>query len=633
MDDENPLRPSRAVAIFPFGVSASPVEGRQADLCRGLAVLVERRLGRLPGVQPLLQNLFVSPESDPGKKGWLLTNSLWSVEQALALPIVNGENPSHLIQGLLTFEDDSLRLEMELIDLEGGYSLARESHEAPATELSETFFRVLRPIAASLMESAAAGRVVTRLPTRDADAFELLVLGLASAQAHALGMVGSVIPLHLLTEAVEKDGELIEGLQELERLIAGLNLEDEENRATAIECLGRARAAAPWNTGLLAVEGLIHARQGRATDAVPLLEKFLEHDKRSELASQAMAALARIQRDRNDLAAARRLLHAAIAASPENASAWEDLAACHLAAGEIAQAEECWRRALQEDPDRPVALLSLGEAHIKRGDAERATPLLQRALGLGMDRARVVPPLAESHLAAGRLEEADDLVTELVEENPEALSGWMLLARVRQRRQDTAAVARCLRESRRLAASARERADAELLDFSLRQPFEHAEYRRLLMMPTPGAKEAESFAWKLTNGVFGREQHPDILLLAARFAERAGQPANAARWIQAATTRLGGNRAADQVRIARLYIDAGERDEALAALAHLDKLDPQNAETAGLRRRLDAVPAPEQEVESPVPIAPIDEKQPTLDKAERPGFLSRIAHLVRRLFP
>jgi len=549
MEDESPLRPSRVVAIFPFGVSASPIDGRQADLCRGLAVLVERRLGRLPGVQPLLQNLFISPESDPGRKGWLLTNTLWSVDQALSLPIVNGENPTHLLQGLLTFTGDSVRVEMDLIDMEGGYSLVRESHEGPANGLIEHFFRVLRPVAASLMESAAAGRVVTRLPTRDNEAFELLVMGLASMQAHAQGMVGAAVPLQLLADAVERDGELIEATQELERLVRGLVLEDAELRAKAVDALMRARVAAPWNAELGGLEGLIHARHGEAEAALPLLEAYLKHEGRSEMASQVLAALARIHRSRNNLTDARRLLHAATSASPENVTAWEELAECHLATGDALQAEECWRRALQEDPDRAGPLAALGEAYRRRGDAHRALPLLERAHAMGHAPERVVPGLVDALAQLGRLPEADELATGWVEENPESVEGWLGLAKVRHRMKDPGAVARCLREARERSASERQRADVAMVDFGLRQPLEHAEFRRIVLMTTVGAREAENLAWKLSTGVFAAEDHPDIHEQVARLAERAG---DATRAIAALDRLRALGWAVDAERVARL---------------------------------------------------------------------------------
>jgi tetratricopeptide (TPR) repeat protein len=420
---------------------------------------------------------------------------------------------------------------------------------------------------------------------------------------------------------VEKDGELIEALQELERLVGALNMEDEETRGLVVACLARARAAAPGNTGLLATEGLIHARQGRAAEAAPLLEKYLQSDSRGELASQAMTALARIQRQQNNIGGARRLLHAAITASPENASAWEDLADCHQESGEAAQAEECWRRALQEDPDRARSLAALGEVYAKRGDAERAAPLLERALLLGEERGRVTPHLIECHLTAGRLDGADALATDWVEEHPESLTAWMCLTRVRHKLKDAPAVTRCLAEARRLGTTPRQQADISMLDFSLRQPFEFAEYRRVGLLHSIGAKEAETLAWKLTAGVYAREAHPDILMLAARLAERAGNVQLAAKCLAEALTRLGDAPVSERLRLVRLYSEAGDRPAAKAALTAVEAVSPGNAEAASIRRTLDsqvAVEPPPEPVASPVEVAV------TVEEAEPAGFLTRL---------
>jgi tetratricopeptide (TPR) repeat protein len=502
-------RPARILALFPFALASKPVAARDADLCRGFACFLERQFARLTGLETALQNVFVAPESDPERRGWLMTNSLWTMEQLQHLPFPPRAEISHILQGQATWQSDHFEVTMELVDLSLGIPIVRETAAGTPEEGMRGFFRILGMAAEALMESPSAGRLMARAPTKSVEAFENHLLALAAQQAFQQEMVDAEPALACFLRALEADPNLRDACELMENLCGICSERGGKNAELALNALNKALELGVPYPRFRALLGIRLAERAEDRErALELLKGYVQQEPAGVLASRALRAAARIHSARRDARQARQLLLAATHADPDDPAAWEELGACHDKAGDHRQAEVCWRRALQEDPDRIEPLVSLAGAFMGRCEWEQARMLLERAVLLPGARQRAVPLFVEVSLRLDNLVEADVYATQWAEEDADNFHAWLALFDVRLRVGEPAAARYCLGRAEHLGRAVAERGALALRRFALESPGEHESF------------QAIASALKRTNATPILRQHAvQLRILAQRFAD------------------------------------------------------------------------------------------------------------------
>lgn len=479
------LRPSRSVAVFPFAMLASSASARDAAICRGFACYLERTLSALNGIEASLQHLFVAPEGDSERKGWLMTNTLWTLDQLLGLPYAKKDTLTHVIQGAVRWaEHEELELIIELVDFQNRESLLKETISGPPDEVLAKFYQLLGNLVFRLTGSRTAARVSARRPTESAEAFENYIMALAAEQAYAHKMMGLEPALAFLHEAIVQDSGFRLACETLEVFIhEGLNGGEAAAKA-ATEALNRAeQTAAAGYPRFQAMLGLQLVKSGEPGRGRHLLEQFLHEEVHGYMAARVMTVLARMNQSKGEKVAARELLEKAVRADPENVIAWEQLGNALWDEGQSARAEHAWRQALHQNSDAPGPLLHLGMAHYAREDFRGALQLFERALKIAGHDNRLMPLVIDAYLRVDDLKQADKVATAWVEQEGENIQAWYGIGRVRRARGDIPAARHCAGKIAELATREDEIEAGQLLTFQIEDPegFERfANYRKQL---------------------------------------------------------------------------------------------------------------------------------------------------------
>jgi tetratricopeptide (TPR) repeat protein len=132
-----------------------------------------------------------------------------------------------------------------------------------------------------------------------------------------------------------------------------------------------------------------------------------------------------------ELTDARRVLDAAIQATPTNAAVLVDLALIDSAQNHDKAAEEHLARALKIRPFHTASLLFLGRLQAKRGDSKSAIATLEKAArqGSNEDRARGLAALGRVRIEAGELPAARLDLNGAIERAPSNVGIWIAVAR------------------------------------------------------------------------------------------------------------------------------------------------------------------------------------------------------------
>ncbi|MEO8376502.1 MAG: tetratricopeptide repeat protein [Candidatus Sumerlaeota bacterium] len=507
MSDEFLPRP--AVALFPFALGTNTsITARDADLCRGFANFIDRRLSQITGVEIVLQNLFVTPENQPAKRGWLMTNALWTYDQIMHLPNAAEGQFTHSLQGQLCWKDGQFDGTINLLDLFDGDVLLHESARGDAATALPEFFGLLGRAAQLITNSPSAGRIAARRPTASAEAFESYLFALASQHAFQHGMTTAEPAFAHFTKTLELDPDFYSASGDLETF-ANHCLSNGNAEAAAFNALEKITAASPsLYPRLSAMYALQLARMGRDTDrALAIMEAYIQAERHGSLASRAFLGMGEIHRQRNDLPRARASITAATVANPGNAAAWETLGQYHRDAGDAALAENCWKRALQEDPAHSTSLYLLAVSHAQRGEHAIALVFLTELFEqqeFPSSNARVLH--AETLLKLGRTSDANIAATEFAEQNPKNSDAWFVLFDVRMELSDAAAAAYCIDRIGALTLQPRERERLQLCQLRLRAPLDFVAYQKW-SAGAPNKDALEELARLVAD-------HPDVIVLA-----------------------------------------------------------------------------------------------------------------------
>ncbi len=192
-----------------------------------------------------------------------------------------------------------------------------------------------------------------------------------------------------------------------------------EGQLDAAEKLYRqVRAAVPKHFDTLHLSGLLAYQQGRIADAVDLLTRAHQLDRKSVVCEMRLAlALIAAGRSRDAEAHLRR----AIERSPEYCEGWDNLAFCLKTQDRLAEAVEYHQRAVALKPDFANGWYNYGLTLSLLGYPEKALPCHERALAADPNFAPARFGRAQALHLSHRLAEAVEEYSRFLASHPQSL--------------------------------------------------------------------------------------------------------------------------------------------------------------------------------------------------------------------
>lgn len=118
--------------------------------------------------------------------------------------------------------------------------------------------------------------------------------------------------------------------------------------------------------------------------------------------------------------------------NPEFAYAWRVTADAHLARGDAPSAIRALMRVAACDPEDPEPCAISGELHDQLGEHAAALSDYREAVARGLDDPGFLRHVGERLLIAGQAADAEPLAQRVVDAEPSAASGWLLLGNIQQ---------------------------------------------------------------------------------------------------------------------------------------------------------------------------------------------------------
>lgn len=556
-------------------------------MARGLAAVVESRLRMIRDARIFVQHLIFAPESDPSKKGFLIRDAMWSVDEALDIPRPDGMEPTHLLHGSLVWENE-IRLTVELIDARAAFACWREEIAAAP----ESFVGALHELLGRIAEAAGAPmtpqlrQAIERKPTPSFDAFLHYMSGVSATISMQLPVVekpGRRSPFHHFLQAMRTDPLFSEPLIALNLLSRGWLQDPSRDAAIAVWALREACNLAP---GFAALRGTLGRRlflDGQHDEARALLEEYVRiHPETEDDTASAVVCLAAIYRTQNGPEPSLVFLRGAARRFPANPDILEALGAALLEAGKPGEAEGCWRRVLEDHPRRPIALVSLGSLLLARGDRPRARILMERAVELPDASEQAWLRLIDFLVDDGDIEAADQHATQWAECRPDEWRAWLRLASVRHLRGEVAAAAYALDKCDSLKARRDIEGETDQLRLQVRHPEDWKQY--VASISASGAAAPGSGYPPHLMALAGLVQrHREFAFLWSALAEKHAQARQIDQAIgaQQQACRLLPLSAAAHNTLGCLLVDAGRRGDALLRFREAVRLAPGNRDYRG----------------------------------------------------
>ncbi len=541
------------IAILPLAVPDVRQRAETGDLARGLAATLESRLRLVRDSTVFVQHLILAPRDEPGKKGFLVRTSMWSLDEALGLPRPDGVTPTHLLHGSVTW-DDEIRVTLELIDAAAAFVCFREEIVATPADFVARFHELIGRVseASGAPLNPQLRQAMERKPTSSFDAFLHYMTGVSRMIAIQVPVPSTEpgrAPFQDFLQAMRTDPMFTEPLLALNFLARAWLQDGSKDAAIAVWALREACNLTPGFTPLKGTLGRRLFQEGHLDEARVLLEEYIRlHPETEGETAAAIVSLASIYRTLNTPEAALGFLRSAAKRFPANADILERLGVALLEAGDEIGAEDCWRRVLEEEPRRPLSLSSLGGLLAGRGDGERARILLERAVESPEAGESAWRRLIDFLVGSGDLETADDHATRWAESHPEDWRAWLTLALVRQQRGDGDAARFALDKSESLKG--RKDLESEVARARLRilAPEDHTAYEAAMGAAPPATLDAG-------------DSHPEHLRVLGALAQRH----RTAPFLWSS--------------LAEKYREAGLLDSAIAAQTQATRLVPRSAET------------------------------------------------------
>jgi tetratricopeptide (TPR) repeat protein len=173
----------------------------------------------------------------------------------------------------------------------------------------------------------------------------------------------------------------------------------------------------------------------------------------AEAGEPSRLEMARLHRDRGDLALAIMELEAARLESPEDVGVMVELGAVLAAAGRPADAEKVLRRALRSEPDWAQAYHHLGVLLLKRGLYRPAIAELRRALELDEQSGDTYFYLGEALNQVGEVDSALSMLERAVQYQPTNARAYFTMGLLYDRKHLRQEATTMYRKARELGAA------------------------------------------------------------------------------------------------------------------------------------------------------------------------------------
>jgi tetratricopeptide (TPR) repeat protein len=574
-----PLR--KRLLIFPLATQDESPSADARVVCRAMPVVFERTLGSLPGLDCVLQHLMIGNSRDTAGPTTILLSSMWTLEEALSLPLPDDADGTHLLQGALRWNSSKRRLTLQLIDIEQRAIAFDETIEGTPNAFIQSFYdliarlsHVVSPPPTGLTRSISA-------PTRDPEAFDWYLLGHGHALACRMRPTAEAVTsaTESFVRALELDSTLGDAADQLNSLATWALLERGLAQEEAEAALERGLAAAPDAAVLRSGLGMWRAMKGDIDGGQRLLEQYVTAVPTGSASSRSQSMLAMLYRRQGRSRDAAAMLEKAVAADRENATAWQELAAAHLEAGREHEGERCLRRALEIEPERAQALAQLGMLLWRRGDHERGRIVMRRAVDAPDADGDIFASFVNAALADGQVEAADEIATRWAEEHPGQPAAWLALAAVRQAAGDMEGARFAIDRVFDSEPTNTHRIAAQLFRLRLDDPEAHEELQRLIATGPESGNPPISAAARARRLEILAETHPDTAAIWAALFEALAEDE---RWADAAAAhrrslQLLEPTAESYSTLAALHLRAEDHAEALAIVRKALSLSPDFA--------------------------------------------------------
>lgn len=526
-----PLR--KRLLIFPLATQDETPSADARVVCRAMPVVFERTLGSLPGVECLLQHLMIGNSRDTAGPTTILLSNMWTLEEALSLPLPEDADGTHLLQGALRWNNTERRLTLQLIDIEARAIAFDETIEGTPNAFVQSFYDLIARLSHIVSPPPAGLTRSLNAPTKDPEAFDWYLLGQGHALACRMRPTAEAITsaTESFVRALELDSAMGDAADQLNSLATWALLERGLAQEEAEAALERGMAAAPNAAVLRGGLGMWRAMKGDIDGGQRLLEQYVTAVPTGSASSRSQSMLAMLYRRQGRAKDATAMLEKAVAADRENATAWQELAGAKLEAGREQEAERCLRRALEIEPERAQALAQLGMMLWRRGDHERGRIVMRRAVDAPDADGEIFASFVAAALADQQVEAADEIATRWAEEHPGQPAAWMALASVRQISGDEEGARFAIDKVFDCEPSNTHRIAAQLFRLRLDDPEAHEELQRLVATDEETQKPRVAAAERVRPLEILAESHPDTAAVWAALFEAFAEDE---RWAEAA---------------------------------------------------------------------------------------------------
>lgn len=462
-------------------------------VCRGLGSLLEGRLRLIPHSAVHLQHLVAAPDKSGGDARYVMRTTMWTMEEALGMPMPQGTEPTHFLQGCLSLKSEA-RLTIEIIDANAAYCCFREELRTSREEFPAKLFPLLGRVATAICPDLTNGQraLIGRCPTASPDAFQSYLIGLSQRVEREAGIrekrsvSKSFEPFQ---KALEADPRFVEPCIAIDMLGQDC-FRNRRNMGTARRALERASEIAPEFSGFDRTLGIHYFDKGHFTEARERLERYLEKTTGRESGAPAVyVRLAALYHEYEGVRRARALLAEAMTFHPRNIDVQESFGICLAECGETSQAEACWRRVLDENPIRSTSLSNIGMLRWKDGDHERARILLERSVEAPDVSSTAYSRFVEFLIEREDFVRADEVATEWVERFSDNWRNWLQLAHIRRRIGQRSAAEYCLDQAERKADGKDHDGEIEVARFAIDHSSDYQLFLQALHV-SEGAEEA-----------------------------------------------------------------------------------------------------------------------------------------------
>lgn len=259
----------------------------------------------------------------------------------------------------------------------------------------------------------------------------------------------STVPVAPVGQAEDlvNSGHLDQALQKLETLAAeqpepagveylrGMVFYQKDKMAEAAAAFAKATAQDPKNLDAMQMEGVSLFREGKSSDAIPLLEQAHRSVAKANVDPNYVLGLCYMDTRRYD--DARKAFAGQYGFAPDSAPAFLLAARMLMRRDYLPVAEESTRKALALNPQLPQAHFLLGEIELARGQSADAVADFEKERDLNPLDGAVYEHLGDAYIHAGDFDRAQQALDRAILLEPNVNAPFILLGKVLLKQQNS----------------------------------------------------------------------------------------------------------------------------------------------------------------------------------------------------